>query len=190
MEQPMQFEISAEEMAKAKVPHELFLTNLVGNHILWFVASLGIFGSFWQPMAMVPVISLLILGYTLLRARRERNGSSWYVMCHWQIVARRSLVFMGVIMLLIVIASLGWIGYSYLGMKKVAVLALIGGAGLLPTLVSVLILIVMESDAMYQASQGKLSDAVYQRFPNPDARILEDAALDLDDNKQAYNSTD
>lgn len=186
----MQFEISPEEMAKAKIPHELFLTNLVGNHILWFVASLGIFGSFWQPIAMVPVTSLLILSYTLLRARRERNGSSWYVMCHWQIVARRSLVFMGVILLLVVISSLGWIGYSYLGMKKVAVLAMIGGIGLLPTVVSVLVLIVMESDAMHQASQGALSDAVYKRFPNPDARILENGAPDLDESKPILDVTD
>ncbi|MFT6915978.1 MAG: hypothetical protein ACJAWL_002295 [Motiliproteus sp.] len=181
----MQFEVSPQEMARAKVPHELFLTNLVGNHILWFIGSLGIFGSFWQPMALVPVISFLILSYTMLRARRERDGDSWYVMCHWQIVARRSQVFMGIILLLVVITSLGWIGYSYLGMKKVAVLAFIGGVGLLPTLVSVLVLIVMESDAMYQASQGALSDAVYQRFPNPDARILESAALYLDETKPA-----
>ncbi|MEH6822870.1 MAG: hypothetical protein V7629_03025 [Motiliproteus sp.] len=168
----MQFEISPEELAKAKVPHELFLTNLVGNHILWFVASLGIFSSFWQPIAMVPVISLLILGYTLLRARRERSGSSWYVMCHWQIVARRSRVFFGVLVLLSVISLLGWIGYSYLGMKKVAVFAVIGGVGLLPTLVSVLVLIVMESDAMHQAAQGKLSAANYKRFPNPAAVLV------------------
>jgi hypothetical protein len=176
----MQFEISPEEMAKAKIPHELFLTNLVGNHILWFVASLGIFSSFWQPIALVPIISLSILSYTLLRARRERRGSSWYVMCHWQVVARRSKVFLGIMLLFAVIASLGWIGYSYFGMKKVAVLAFIGGVGLLPTLVSVLVLIVMESDAMHQASQGKLSEAVYQRYPNPQARIRADEGVDLD----------
>tara|TARA_R110002094_G_scaffold1046_6_gene5538 strand:- start:136 stop:681 length:546 start_codon:yes stop_codon:yes gene_type:complete len=174
----MQFEISAEELAKAKIPHEIFLTNLVGNHILWFVASLGVFNSFWQPIAMVPVMSLLILGYTLMRARRARSQDSWFVMCHWQIVAQRSRVFIGILSLLAVISFLGWIGYAYLGMKKVAVLALIGGIGLLPTLVSVLVLIVMESDAMHLASQGRLTKSIYQRFPNPDAVVIQSEAMD------------
>lgn len=171
----MQFEITAEEKAKSKVPHELFLTNLIGNHILWFVASLGIANSFWQPVAMVPVVSIVILLYTIMRAKKERDqGASWYVMCHWQMAARRSMVFLGVICLLLVISSLGWIGYTYLGMMKVAVLAMIGGIGLLPTLVSVLILIVMESDAMHQAAQGKLSKGIFERFPNNDIVVLDE----------------
>ena len=51
----MKYEIPEEQVKKAKAPHELFLTNLIGNHILWFVAALGVYGSFWQPMALVPV---------------------------------------------------------------------------------------------------------------------------------------
>ena len=171
----MQFQVSEEELQRAKVPHELFLTNLIGNHILWFVASLGILSSMWQPLALVPVVSLLILGYTVVRARRERNADSWYVMCHWQIAARRSVAFAAVLLLLGLISSLGWIGYTYLGMQRVAVLAMIGGVGLLPTLVSVLVLIVMESDAMHQATQGKLSPAIFERYPNPDAQCIDEA---------------
>ncbi len=170
----MQFDINANEMAKAKVPHELFLTNLVGNHILWFVASLGVANSFWQPIAMVPLISLCILLYTVVRARRELTGSSWFVMCHWQLAARRSFAFMAVLLLLLLISLLGWGGYAYLGMMEVAVYALVGGVGLLPMLVSVLVLIVMESDAMHLASQGKLPDGIVARFPNADAVVLDE----------------
>ncbi|RDE24304.1 hypothetical protein DV711_01565 [Motiliproteus coralliicola] len=171
----MQFEITAEEMAKAKVPHELFLTNLIGNHILWFVASLGIVNSMWQPLALVPVVSCVVLLFTIMRAKKERDrGASWYVMCHWQMAARRSMVFLGVLCLLLVISGLGWVGYTYLGMMKVAVLAIIGGIGLLPTLVSVLVLIVMESDAMHQAAQGKLSKGTFERFPNSDVVVLDE----------------
>ncbi|MEH6651272.1 MAG: hypothetical protein V7707_14695 [Motiliproteus sp.] len=169
----MQFEVSQQELAKAKVPHELFLTNLVGNHILWFVASLGIANSFWQPIAMVPVVSLLILGYTVFRARRElKKGESWFVMCHWQLAARRSRALMLVMSLLLLISLLGWVGYSYLGMMEVAVYALIGGVGLLPMLVSILVLIVMEMDAMHLAAQGKLTKGVVERFPNAQAVVI------------------
>lgn len=171
----MQFEVSPQELAKAKAPHELFLTNLVGNHILWFVASLGIANSFWQPIAMVPVFSLLMMGYTVLRAKRELKGESWFVMCHWQLAARRSKALMLVMSLLLMISLLGWVGYSYLGMMEVAVYALIGGVGLLPMLVSVLVLIVMEMDAMHLASQGKLTKGIVDRFPNAQAVLISDA---------------
>lgn len=171
----MQFEVTPQEMLKAKVPHEIFLTNLVGNHILCFVASLGIVNLFWQPIAMVPVISVSMLAYTLLRARRERQGESWFVMCHWQLAARRSMAFFGVLLLFSLIALLGWMGYTYLGMKEVAVYALVGGIGLLPTLVSVLVLIVMESDGMHLASQGKLPKGIVARFPNPEAVLIDES---------------
>ncbi len=47
----MILEISDQESKKAKIPHELFLSNLIGNHILWFIASLGwwaLTGSRWH----------------------------------------------------------------------------------------------------------------------------------------------
>ncbi|WP_207063907.1 hypothetical protein [Motiliproteus sp. SC1-56] len=170
----MKLELSGDEIRRAKHPHELFLTNMIGNHILWFVAALGMFGSFWQPLALVPVFSVAILGYILWRARRARQESSWYVMCQWQIAARRSRGFILMLGVLVTVSCLGLLGHFYLGMEKVAVMAMVGGMGLLPVLVSVLALIVMESDALHQVSQGKLSPRVFERYPNPEAVILED----------------
>ena len=53
----MRFEVSTEDIKKANVPHELFLTNLIGNHILMAVAAGGVAGSFPWVMAMIPAIS-------------------------------------------------------------------------------------------------------------------------------------
>ena len=75
---------------------------------------------------------------------------------------------------MITVTFLGWIGYTYLGMMKVAVLALIGGVGILPTMVTVLALIIMESDAMHQAKQGKLPDSILEKFPNPGLQVIEE----------------
>jgi hypothetical protein len=73
------------------------------------------------------------------------------------------------------ICLLGWIGYTYFGMMKVAVMALIGGVGLLPIMVTVLVLIIMESDALHQASLHKLSSRVVEEFPPPEGvTILEE----------------
>jgi hypothetical protein len=170
----MRFEVSQEEIKKANVPHELFLTNLIGNHILMAVAAGGVAGSFPWVMAMIPVISFGILGYTLWRARKAIARDPWYPMCHWQVCARRSKIFIVMLSMLMVIMALGWVGYTYLGMMREAVLALIGGVGILPVMVTVLILIIIESEALYHANQAKLPAWVVERFPNPDAKVIEE----------------
>lgn len=169
----MQFDIPEQQIHRAKFPHELFLTNLIGNHILWFVAALGMAGSFWQPLLVVPVVSLSILFYTLWRAKRAKDRYEWFEMCHWQLAAKRSKIFIGVLSACGLVFVLGWIGYTYLDLKRVAVMALSGGVGLLPTMVTILVLIVMESDGLHQASHGKMPASLYARFPNPDAVRLD-----------------
>lgn len=170
----MRFDISEQQQNQAKIPHEVFLTNLIGNHILWFIAALGLARTYWQPLALVPLFSVATLSYILWRAARSRRVDPWYVMCHWQICARRSRVFIYMMMFVSVVAVLGWAGYAYLGMMKEAVYALIGGIGLLPVMVTVLVLIIMESDLLHQASQGKLPDRVVETYPNPGERVIEE----------------
>ena len=170
----MKFDISAEESKRAKIPHEIFLTNLIGNHILWFVAALGTVKTYWQPMALVPIVSVASLAYVLWRARKSLKSDSWYVMCHWQIAARRSLVFIYMLLLLATVGLLGWVGYTYLGMMEVAVFAIIGGMGVLPVMVTVLIQIIMESDALHQASQHRLPKGILEKYPNPGIAVIED----------------
>ncbi len=51
----MQFEVTEEERKKAKIPHDLFLVNLINNHILIFVATLGMASSWAWPMLAVPL---------------------------------------------------------------------------------------------------------------------------------------
>lgn len=165
----MKFEISSDEVRRAKVPHELFLANLIGNHILWFVAALGVSGSFWQPLALVPLVSLVTLFYILWRANRSKRSDPWFVMCHWQICAQRSRIFLLVFAIFGLVSLLGWVAYTYFGMKDVAVKAMIGGMGVLPVMVCVLVLIILESDALHQASQQRLPKAITERFPNPEA---------------------
>jgi hypothetical protein len=170
----MRFEIDPEEIKKANVPHEIFLTNLIGNHVLMFVAATGMAGTFPWIMAVTPVISLALMTYTLWRARRSLRGDPWYVMCHWQVAARRTKLFMTALGLLLIISGLGWLGYTYGGMMKEAVWALIGGIGLLPAMVTMLVLILMESDALYHANQCKLPNWVVERHPNPAARVVQE----------------
>ncbi|MBK5963501.1 hypothetical protein CCR95_05200 [Thiocystis minor] len=165
----MRFDVTHDEIKRANVPHELFLINLIGNHILLTVGLGGLAGSYPWVMALIPAISFGILGFTLWRARRAIEHDSWYVMCHWQVCARRSRLFMLMLGLLLLAVALGWAGYTYGGMMKEAVWALVAGIGILPVMASILVLVMIESDALYHANQAKLPHWVVERFPNPKA---------------------
>jgi len=171
----MQFEVTEEQCLQAKLPHEILLVDLVAVHVLWFIAALGMFNSLPYPTLATPVMSASILGYILWRAGKVRRANEdWFVMCHWQIAARRSKIFIGMLGLLVTVSTLGWMGHTYLGMAKAQIFPFIGGIGLLPTMVTVLALIVMESDAMHQAKQGKLGLGIQEKFPNPGLKVIEE----------------
>lgn len=174
----MKFDIPAEQKKQAKSAHELFLTNLVGNHVLSFIAALGLFNTFWQPIVLVPLVSFAITGYIIYRAKKSQTHDDWFVMCHWQMAAKRCRVFAAIIATGFTFAVLGWVGYEYLGMMKIAVIAMVGGAAILPVMVSVLVLIVMENDGMHLASHGQLPQSLYDRYPNKDIVVIEEPGID------------
>jgi hypothetical protein len=60
---------------------------------------------------------------------------------------------------------------------KEAVFAMIGGLGILPIMVTVLVLILMESDALHQAALHKLPDGIVTKYPNPGVPVVEETAL-------------
>jgi len=173
----MLFDVSDGEKKKAKLPHDLFLMNLIGNHILTFVATLGLATSWAWPMLIVPIVSFVILGIIIYQGKKSRKNASWYVMCHWQIALKRSIFFIKMLLLLSFIAALGIFGYMNFGWMKEAVYALIGGVCLLPVMVNTLVLIIMESDALHQAAEGKLPDSMIEQYPNPEAKIISTATI-------------
>ncbi len=174
----MLFEVSDEEKKKAKLPHDLFLINLIGNHILTFVATLGLATSWAWPMLIVPIVSFSILGFIIYRGKKSRKNDSWFVMCHWQVALKRSMFFIKMLLAISCIAAFGLYGYTSLGWMKEAVYALIGGVCMLPTMVTTLVLIIMESDALHQAGEGKLPDKMIELYPNPQAVIIDSGKND------------
>lgn len=168
----MLFEVNDLEKKKAKIPHDLFLVNLIGNHILMFVSTLGLASSWIWPMFLVPIVSVSILSYTLWRGKKSLSIDPWYVACHWQVAVKRSKIFIKMLIIPLVALLVGWYGQTHLDWMKEAVLALTFGLGLFPIMVTVLVLIIMESEALHSTNQGKLPDWVVKRFPNPNAVCL------------------
>ncbi len=164
----MKFEnISEEEQKGARHPHEFFLINLITNHILIFVGLLGMAKQEPWLLLIVPAISITILTYLVWRARVSKGRDSWYVFCHWQLCARRSRFFIGMILLMAlgIVAILASVGGNINDLRPGHYA--IGGMVMLPTLFSVLVLIIMESDAVHKASIGDVPDWLVKKYPPP-----------------------
>lgn len=158
---------SEDDKRRAKVPHEWFLANLIGNHILVFVVILSLSAEYRFLAILVPVISVLSLTYILWRARRSLHRDPWFVQAHWQASARYSRILLCVLGVLLLAVALAWFGHSTLGLRQEAAWALVGGIGILPTCIAVMTLIMVSSDLMNQASQGRTPAWVSRRFPPP-----------------------
>lgn len=156
------------EIAAAKLPHDIFLMNLIMNHILFFTGLATLGKSYIVYLALVPAISVLTILYTVYRANKVRPEDSPFVYIHWQIAQRWSILFSYVLILLASVATLSYLGYQYTGLMKEAVYAFTGGLGGLPTLVAVLVLIVIESDSLHHAKSGSLPNWAKRKFLNED----------------------
>jgi hypothetical protein len=161
-----QFAVSAEDGKKARIPHDILLVNLIFNHILVFVACLAS-TILLEYIFIVPILSVLLLSTIFIGAQRARvrlsnSGSGWYVSGHWQLCARRSLIFLVMLAILgAVFMLIYWLADGYLRPQHWA----LGGAASFPVMVAVLALIVMESEALNNAKAGVLPNWIRDRFP-------------------------
>ncbi len=157
----MQFNISEAEAKKAKFPHDLFLINLIFNHIFMFAAFLTA-SSLWKWVILVPAFSFVVLSYTIIRARYSLKNDSWYVMCHWQICAKRSWLFVGMIsLMLLVVAIIMLVSGGHPKPQQIA----LAGIAILPTMITTFVLIIMETVSLDDSKHGRVPDTVVERFP-------------------------
>ncbi|MFZ2525879.1 MAG: hypothetical protein WAW87_11280 [Candidatus Ferrigenium altingense] len=165
-----QFNISPEEGKRAKWPHEIFLINLIFNHIFLFCATVAVFGTFPLLTALVPAISFAIIGYILIKARRvAASDESWFVKAHWQIGARRNRLFMLLLTVTCIVSGGGlWLSKMF-GWAKIPTIALIAGVGLLPFMVALLVLIVLGNESVFMARNGKLPKRFLEQNPDMQA---------------------
>jgi hypothetical protein len=126
------------------------------------LATLG--QSYVYLMGLVPIISISIIAYTLLRAAKLQRADSEFVFIHWQIAARWSRLLAIMLFLLVLVSAAAWLAYTQLGLMREMSYALAAGLGLLPTLVSVLVLVVIESDALHHAKEGTYPKWARRRF--------------------------
>jgi hypothetical protein len=164
------FSVSPDEARRAKWPHEIFLINLIFNHIFVMAATIAVVGSFPLMPVLVPIISISIIGYILVKSRQVSvSDETWFVKAHWQICARRNRLFILLLSVPCIITVGGlWLSRT-LGWAKIPTIALIGGVGLLPFMVALLILIVLGNESVHLARNGKLPKSFVEKNPDSQA---------------------
>lgn len=172
----MVYEIEGPIQRRARAPHELAMINLLLFNLLLCVGLLastlaqqGSLISAYRPLVITAplAISLLVIGYSFLRAHRAMRTEPWFVAVHWRLATRRYLILLGAYGVGAVLIGLGWLislsdpklqGLLFLAFIRVAVA---------PVLIGVMVTAVLESSALYQANRGEVPDALVRRFPPP-----------------------
>lgn len=151
------YSATPDEIVRAKWPHEIFLINLVFNHILVFASTFGVFSTFPLMVLIVPVTSFAITGYILIKAPRiAASNETVFVKAHWTVAQKRNKHFMWLLTIVCVVVGGGLLLSRLMGWSKITTIAVLGGGGLLPFMVYLLVLIVLGNDSMYQARHSKL----------------------------------
>jgi hypothetical protein len=164
----MDLEVSDSDAKKGQHPHELFLFNLIFNHIFLFIATIS--APSLQVLALiVPTISVLVFIYTMWMTWQGSATDSPYVQCHWKMAAKRSLMFFA--MWTIAAILFGIIYLASGGHMKPPHYA-IGGVAFLPIMLTVLALILMESEALQYARRRSLPKSCAEQCLKSSAQEL------------------
>jgi hypothetical protein len=166
---PSTTNVLPDEIRRAKWPHEIFLINLVFNHILVFASTFGVYSTFPLMVLVVPVTSAIITGYIFFGARRiASSGETPLVKAHWAVADKRNKHFMALLAIACILGVVGFGLATLAGWSKLTMIAVLGGVGLLPFMVSLLVLIVMGNFSMYEARHNKLPKG-YEAAATPGA---------------------
>jgi len=163
---------------QAKSPHELAMVNLLLFNLLMLIALLG--GSFVEqdsslaPFKFVGVavplgVSLAIIAYTFLRAARATREGPWFVAAHWRLAGARYRILLIAYVAVAALIGLGWLlahTQQQPGMQEMMFIAL-QRVAIAPMLITLMVIIMLESGSLYQAQRGEVPDGLVKRLPPP-----------------------
>ncbi len=150
-----EYNVDHNQMKLATIPHDILLFNLIGNHILIQVLVGGMANSFPFLLLIPPTISISLIWYTLWRAGKSPQWDTPFIQCHWAIAAKRTRLFLVMLGVLAIATILAAIAHFQMGIMQEAAIAVVVGCGLLPVMVTMLIIIMMESEALHMAKHRR-----------------------------------
>ncbi|WP_296811581.1 hypothetical protein [Thiocapsa sp.] len=197
----MFFPVDDTTRRKAKTPHELAMVNLIVFNLLIGVALLAgsmaepdsVIGRYkWLAVSIPLALSLLLIGVTWIKSRRPGKDMSWFAATHWRLAASRYRLILIAYLVCAAILSVALLGRTdeteiaaqlktlppamqEMERHKIEsqdmASAIWARIGVVPLLLAVMVTIMLESGALYQAGRGELPETLVARFPPPDGLI-------------------
>ncbi len=197
----MFFPVDDTTRRKAKTPHELAMVNLIVFNLLIGVALLAgsmaepdsTIGRYkWLAVSIPLAFSLVLIGVTWMRSRRPGKDMSWFAATHWRLAASRYRLILIAYLVCAAILSIALLGkpdeteiaaqlktlppaMQEMERHKIEsqdmASAIWARIGVVPLLLAVMVTVMLESGALYQAGRGELPDALVARLPPPDGVI-------------------
>lgn len=174
----MLFQIDDRTRRRAKSPHELAMVNLLLFNLLMLVALLA--GSFVQEGSaladyrlsgvLVPLgISLGLVAYTFVKANKLAQSGPWFVAAHWRVATGRYQILLIAYAVGAALIGLGWVlsrSQADTRMEELMFIAL-QRVAVAPILISLMVLIMLESGSLGQAGRGEVPDGIIKSLPPP-----------------------
>lgn len=159
----MQFKLSAAEIKRAQVPHNLFVSGLFLFDLLMtpavIVMNLGMKG------LLIPLLlSGVLIGLIFVRSRKK---TAWYIDAHWRLSFKHGLWLMLGYLVTAVLVLLAWLislTAHEASMRHILWTALTRIA-LMPTLIAVMVTAVLEASAIGLAAKGELPERLLKDLP-------------------------
>jgi hypothetical protein len=165
----MTYQATGAEIKRADKLHAMLLFDFIVVHVFLFVLALGLIKSSYVPLALMPVISIILLSYVIITAARgAKHEPSWFVRCHMSLAAKRARLFLLLFLITGTFTAIMFFGGPQLGISKIASYSLAFGIGQLPFMVALLALVVMEYDASHQCKTGRVPVAAQALHPVPE----------------------
>ena len=175
----MKFSIDDATRKRARTPHELAMVNLLVANLLLcggiLANTLARKGSLLEHykiwLIVVPLaLSLTLITYSFRRAKKALTEDPWFSAVHWQITTRHYRFLMLAYLVGAALIGLGWLlSLTNPKLHDLMFVALVRVA-VAPMLISIMVLAVLESSALFQAGSGEVPDAFTRRFPPPAAQ--------------------
>lgn len=159
----MNVSVSDNEKRLARVPHNLFVLNILIVNLLMtpvaIVMNIGMYGFF------IPLIcSLAVILYIYTRLSCQ---SSWFVEMHWRLSFRRCLFLMLGYALSAILIGVGWLislSSQDATMAEIIFTA-VSRVAIVPSLLAVMATVVLEAGGYHQINHGIVPEWLVRKFP-------------------------
>ena len=204
----MFFAVDETTRRKAKAPHELAMINLIVFNLLIGIALLAgsmaepdsvIARYKWLAVAIPLALSLVLIGITWIKSLRPGEKIGWFAATHWRLAASRYRLLLIAYLVCAALLSIALVGkqdaaeiaeqlktlppaMQEMERHKIEsqdmASAIWARIGVVPLLLAVMVTIMLESGALYQAGRGEMPDSMAARFPPPEGLQRSESELE------------